>query len=207
MRRYKLFLFLILNTCFVFAQREDTGRRGTIKISKLNPDSIYIKAEMNFLQFQEGNKKTEQQKNIQFKNAVSPFPIVFGYNKPFDYNLFFNKIIEVDTSNLENKITDTIRIQIKILDNGKAYYKDLAPLITMGGVPAYYNNKMNAYKLDAIHWKCLNILKQIKVWEPAYLVVGINETFKNTTVIKPKKKKLSATGILTIIFSRVSFEN
>ena len=101
MRRYKLFLFFILNTCFVYAQREGNGRRGTIKISKLNPDSIYIKAEMNFLQFQEGNKKKEQQKNIQFKNAVAPFPIVFGYNNPFDYNLFFNKKIRIDTSNLE----------------------------------------------------------------------------------------------------------
>ena len=77
----------------------------------------------------------------------------------------------------------------------------------MAGISAYYDNKMNAYKLDAVHWKCINVLKQIKDWEPAYMLVGINGIFKNTTVIKSKKKKLYAIGILTIIFSRVPFEN
>ena len=207
MQRYRLFLFFILNVCFAFAQSDVTKNGGRIKISKPKHDSIYIKAEMNFQQFQEGNKITKQSKIIEPKNAIAPFPLVYGYANPFDYNLFFNKKIGVDTSNLSNKITDTIRIQIKILDDGKAYYKDLTPLITMEGVPAYYNKKMNAYQLDEIHWKCMNVLKQIKNWEPSYTLVGVKDTFKNTTVIKPKKKKLSATGILTIIFSRVPFED
>ncbi len=207
MHKYILLLFFILITHLAFAQTNPAENRGTIKISKFKPDSIYIKAVMSFQQFQEGNKKTAQPIIIPRKIVTEPFPNVAGYVIPFDYNQFCNSKIKIEKTYLGNKITDTINIQIKVLDNGKVYYKDLTPLMMLNGVPAYYDKKMNAYKLDDVHYKCLNIFKQIKRWEPAYTVVAVRDTFKKVTVLKPKKKYLSAEGILTIVFSAVPFED
>lgn len=210
MQKYKLFLFFIFFTPLVFAQVDDAMNRGTIKISKPKPkperDSIYIKAEIKFLQFQVGNKNTVQQNLIPRNRVILPTPIVLKDATPFDFNEFFNKEIEILKSDLGDKITDTIRFQIKILDNGKSYYNDVSPLMMMNGVPAYYDKQLNAYKLDPVHWKCLNVLKQIKKWKPAYMIIEVKDTFKKVTVIKRKKKNLSATGILTIVFSTTPFE-
>lgn len=206
MKKYLCFLFFIFINSLAFSQKKETGNRGTIKIFKLKPDSIYIKAEMNFQQFQEGNKTNSQPIKIPLNRVIAPFPKVSGNTIPFDYDQFCSKNIKIKKSDLENKISDTIRIHVKILDNGKAYYKDLTPLMVLSGVPAYYDKKMNAYKLDAIHYKCLGALKQIKQWEPAYTAVEVREKFKKVIVIKPKKKNLSATGILTLVFSTIPFD-
>lgn len=206
MKKYKFFLFFILITSLAFSQTSETKNRGTIKISKVKPDSIYIKAEMDFQQFQEGNKTITQPITVPLNKVIVPFPKVNGNTIPFDYDQFCSRYIKIKKSDLANKISDTIRIQVKILDNGKAYYKDLTPLMVLGGVPAYYDKKMNAYKLDAIHYKCLSILKSIKQWESAYTVVEVKEKFKKVVVIKPKKKELSSTGILTIVFSTIPFD-
>lgn len=207
MQKYKLFLFFIFINGLAFAQKDVSAGHGTIKISKPKPDSIYIKAEMVFQQFQEGNKNNAQPTLIPFSMVTAPFPKVSGYAVPFDYDQFCNKNIEINKRDLGNKIRDTVHIQIKVLDNGKVYYKDITSLLVMRDVPAYYDGKMNAFKLDAIHLKCMNVLKQIKQWEPAYMVIGVKDTFKKVTVIKPKKKNLSATGILTIVFSTTPFED
>lgn len=206
MKKYKFFLFFILIASLAFSQTKETKNRGTIKISKLKPDSIYIKAEMNFQQFQEGNKTIAQPITVPLNRVIVPFPRVSGNTIPFDYDQFCSRYIKIKKSDLANKISDTIRIHVKILDNGKAYYKDLTPLMVLSGVPAYYDKKMNAYKLDAIHYKCLSALKQIRQWEAAYTVVEVREKFKKVIVIKPKKKDLSATGILTLVFSTIPFE-
>ena len=204
---HKLVLFFFLSNCLALAQTNENIGHGTIKISKPKPDSIYIKAEMNFTQFQQGNKNSVQPVIVPSDRVTLPSPKITGYTVPFDYNQFCNKNIEVTKGDLGNKTTDTIRIQIKVLDNGKAYYKDVTPLMVLNGVPAYYDKKMNAYQLDAIHWKCLNVLKQIKHWEPAFVVVGVKDTFKKVTVIKPKKENLCATGILTILLSTTAFDD
>lgn len=206
MKKYMFFLFFILITGNAFSQVKETKNHGTIKISKIKPDSIYIKAEMNFQQFQEGNKTIAQPINIPLNRVIVPSPKVPGSAIPFDYDQFCSRYIKIKKSDLENKISDTIRIHVKILDNGKAYYKDLTPLMVLSGVPAYYDKKRNAYKLDAIHYKCLSALKNIKQWEAAYTVFEVREKFKKVIVMKPKKKDLSATGILTIVFSTIPFE-
>lgn len=205
MKKYICFLCFIFINSLAFSQIKQTKNRGTIKISKVKPDSIYIKAEMNFQQFQEGNKTTSRQIIIPLNRVIAPYPKVPDNTIPFDYDQFCAKNIKVKKSDLADKISDTIRIQIKILDNGKGYYKDLTPLMVLSGVPAYYDKKMSAYKLDAIHYKCLSALKGIKQWEPAFTVVEVKEKFKKVIVIKPKKKYLSATGILTIVFSTVPY--
>jgi len=207
MQKCKLFFLFIFISTFVFGQSEIVESRGTIKIAKPNPDSIYIKAVLNFQQFQEGNKEVAQPNIIPISSVSAAYPKIHGYSIPFNYNQFCNNFIEIKKSDLSDKITDTVRIQVKILDNGKAYYKDMTPLMMLSGVPAYYNKKMNAYKLDAIHWKCMNIFTQIKQWEPSYMVIGVKGTFKKHTVIKPKKKKLFSIGILTIVFSTEPFED
>lgn len=210
MQRYKLFLFFIFFTPLAFAQVDDEMNHGTIKISKPKSktkyDSIYIKAEINFLQFQVGNKYTIQQNLIPRNRVIQPTPVVLKGSTPFDFNQFFNKEIEIIRNDLGDKNTDTVRFQIKILDNGKSYYNDVSPLVMMNGVPAYYDKQLNAYKLDPIHLKCMNVLKKIKKWRPAYMILEVKDTFKKVTVIKPKKKNLSAIGILTVVFSTDSFE-
>lgn len=195
------FIFVLYSCCF-FAQTDTVKTHGTIKIGKLKRDSIYIKADVNFFQFQDGYKKNAL--NYSPKDVVPPQPA--NTKVPFDYNRFFNKQVEVKISDLENKTSDTVRIQVRILENGKAYFKDMTPLLVLNGVPAYYDSKNNGYMLDAIHWKCLNALKQIESWEPGFVLMEKKDKFKGQTVIKAKKKKLTSTGIVTVIFSLVPFE-
>lgn len=206
MLKYKVIFLCITIACVAHAQTDSSKKIGTIKIVKPKNDSVYMKAVMNFNYFQEGNKNNTQPLTYPLNQVVVPFPKNVDPAIPFDYTKFLNKFLEIKRSDLESKITDTVYIQIKILDNGKAYYKDLTPLLMLNGVPAYYDTKKNAYKLDAIHWKCLHSLQYIKEWEPAYVIKGVKGKFKNTPVIKPKKKKLMSLGTLTIIFSTLPFE-
>ena len=194
------FLFFVFYSFHFFGQEDTVKRAGTIKIAKFKRDSVYIKADMAFFQFQEGVKKNGRQYPV--KQCVAPIPNSSG---KFDYNRFFNKKVEVEIADLENKTTDTVRIQVKILDNGKAYFKDLTPLFVMNGRAAYFDAKINAYRLDGIHWKCINALREIEDWEPGYVLLEKIDKFKGQTVIKAKKKKVSATGVLTIIFSLEPF--
>ncbi|MES2592030.1 MAG: hypothetical protein V4608_09105 [Bacteroidota bacterium] len=204
MQKYVIFLFFIFNQYVAFSQVDSSGKHRTIKIAKLKPDSVYIKADLKFSQFQDGSIIFNESSNVQ--NRSDPYPVITGYTAPFDYSRLFDSEINVMVNNLGDKISDTVTIQVKVLENGKAYFKDLTPLMMLNGVPAYYDKKMNAYKLDAVHLKCMNLLKHIKKWEPAYVEIDKRAKFKGTTVIKSKKKNLSAIGIITIVFSKVPFE-
>lgn len=204
MKKYVVFLFLILNQYALISQVDTAAKQGTIKILRLKSDSVYIKADLNFAQFQEGNNISFESFNVP--NFIDPHPVITGYYAPFDYTRLFNSEINVKVSNLGDKLSDTVSIQVKVLENGKAYFRDLTPLMMLNGVPAYYDKKMNAFKLDAVHLKCLNMLKHIRKWEPGYVEINKRAKFKGTTVIKRKRKKLAATGIITIVFSRIPFE-
>ena len=195
------FIFFFYSFCS-FCQTDTIQRYGTLKIGRAKPDSIYIKAGVVFFQFQDGYKKDGP--HYSPSDAIPPQP---GNTKaPFDYSRFFNARVRIKVSDLESKTSDTVRIQVKILENGKAYFKDMTPLLVLNGVPAYYDSKNNGYMLDAIHWKCLNALKEIESWEPGYILMEKVAKFKGQTVIKAKKKKLTSTGIVTVIFSLVPFE-
>lgn len=204
MNKYLTALIFFLYSSHLFAQEDSLKRTGTIKVAKLKRDSVYVKTEMVFFQFQEDSKKDITK--YPPKECVAPIPKATIAGGTFNYNRFFNKRINVKISDLENKTTDTVRIQVKILNNGKAYFKDLTPLLMLNGVLAYYDSKNNAYKLDAIHYKCLNALKEIEAWEPGCVLLEKKEKFKGRAVIKAKKKKLTSTGTLTVIFSLIPFD-
>jgi hypothetical protein len=207
MNKYILIWFLIFFGCQVFAQSDSSKKHGTIKIAKPVSDSVYIKAEMSFTQYEENQKKNKASAIVSPAMAVAPSPMDGnGIKTKFDYNLYFNKNVKVKTKDLADKTTDTVRIQIKVLNNGKPYYKDITPLLILSGVPAYFDEKKNAYKLDALHWKCLTTIKEIEKWKPAFRIVEMKDKFKGQAVIKAKQKKLTATGILTVVFSKLPFE-
>jgi hypothetical protein len=203
-QKWCTFLLFIFSINVLLAQVDSNKTHGTIKISKPTSDSIYMKATVTFYEFQKGNKKSTSVTYPLLKSITIPKPqSLKNKDTIHDYSTYFRKNIEIKSGELENKISDTVRIQIKVLDNGMPYYKDLTPLMVLNGVPAYYDAKENAYKLDDIHYKCLKVLKNIENWSPAYVEMQVKGKFKNTTVIKLKKEKLAATGILTIVFSSV----
>ncbi len=204
MQKYRVCLFFIVCPCFLFSQIDSSRKYGTIKIAMHLVDSIYIRAKVQFSRFQEGNKNAAQTLNIPTNRIIPPVPEIKGFGIPFDYGKFFNGIVKIN--DLGEKVSDTVCIQVKILDNGKVYYKDLTPSMMLKGVPAYYDKEKEAFKLDPVHLKCMNTLKQIQRWEPAYIEINVKDTYKRTTVIKRKKQSLSATGIITIVFSKTPFE-
>lgn len=205
MNKYLFALIFVVCSYHFFAQTDTIQRFGTLKIGKPKRDSIYIKASMNFFQFQEGHKKNAQ--TYSQKDVFAPVPkTAVTSASPFDYNQFFSKRAKVQISDLESKTTDTVRIQVKILENGKAYIKDLTPLLVLNGVPAYYDSKNKGYLLDGIHWKCLKALREIETWEPGFVLIEKRDKFKGQTVIKAKKKKVTSTGTLTVVFSLVPFD-
>lgn len=199
MNKYLVFLAVFFCSSHFFGQEDSVKRTGTIKIAKAKRDSIYIKATVSFYKFQEGHKKDPSW--YSSKDAVPPRPVLVANSSvPFDYSDFFYKRAKVKLSDLENKTTDTVRIQLKILDNGKTYYKNVIPL------QEYYDAKTNSYKLNTTYWLCMKALQSIESWEPAFVLLETKGKFKGQTVIKAKKKKLTATGILTVIFSVNPFE-
>jgi hypothetical protein len=196
------FLFCIVAT---HAQQDTSTVRGKIKIGKPKSDTVYIKAVMNFTEFKNVSKK--DQVSFSAKDVVEPKPKhCFQCVAPLDYNTHIQNKVHIPVSDLGDKTTDTVRIQVKVLKNGKPYYKDITPLLVLNGVPAYYDASKNAYKLDAIHFKCLDALKDILDWEPAYCIEEEKDTFKGIVVIKPKKTKVVATGVLTVVLSKLPFE-
>jgi hypothetical protein len=208
MQKNNLVLFCIIITHFAFAQQSDTTIiHKRIKVGKRQIDSLFVKAEIKFFQFQTGNKMSNEQVSMQSSYILPPVAYIKAYRAPVNFNQLYNARIENSMKDLDNKETDTVRIQVKVLDNGRAYYKDVNPLLMIKGMPAYYDEKMDGYKLDPIHLSCMNVLKEIDEWRPAYSVTEKREQYKKRTVIKPKKKKLSAVGILTIVFSKTSFDD
>lgn len=203
---YSLLLVCIVFTPFLKAQSDAAVSHGTIKIAKPKTDTVYIKAEIKFNQFQKGHKKNSQ--NLaNGTNKISPPKPLFHYlsEEEFDYSNYFRKRIEIKRADLDGKMADTIQIQVKILDNGKSYFRDLTPVIMLNGIAAYYDAKMNAYKRDDIHWKCIKVTKDITEWQPAIVMKEEKGKFKRTTVIKLKEEKITSIGVLTIIFSSIPF--
>lgn len=206
MSKHLCVIVLILWPFIAFGQEDTLIKAGTIRIGKQKKDSVYVKANVLFSEFREGRKKVKGLQPGLPSRAIAPVPKYNGVSG-FSLNLFFNKRVKIDLGDLAGRTTDTVRIQVKVLDNGKPYYKDLTPLLVLNGVPAVFDKKENAYKLDAIHYKCLNAAKSIEEWEPGYVLLEKVDKFKGQTVIKAKKKKIISIGVLTIVFSTIPFES
>ncbi|MGQ0826821.1 MAG: hypothetical protein ACT4ON_00345 [Bacteroidota bacterium] len=69
-----------------------------------------------------------------------------------------------------------------------------------------YDEKADGYEVSRLQLNCIDFLKEIKSWEPAYVTIPKKDKFKNQTVIKPNITHIQASGILTIVFSSVPLE-
>ncbi len=199
---YFLFLF-IFSSCFVFSQTDTSTHRGTIKIAKAKDGEIYIKAIPNFNKFNLDKIKREVVRNEMYQ----PFPVLDAYPYPFNYSAYFNNCFRSKEIDLKGKLADTVVVEITVLANGKVYIKDKSPSIMIKGVPATYDNKTGTYELNNLHLNCLKFLKQIKTWFPGYVVFPKKDKYRGETVIKPDKKDVDVTGIVTIYFSSTPFED
>jgi hypothetical protein len=202
LKKYFIIHICIFNSCFVFAQNDTIPIRGTIRIAKPKAAEIYIKALANFNDYDFSKLRTDVAK----KDIYEPLPVLEGYTYPFNYTKYFIEKFKTKEIDLKGKTSDTVKIEVKILPNGKVYIKDKTPLVLVGGVPAIYNEKAGGYKLNNLYLNCLYFLNEIKVWEPAYVLVPEKSTFKKHTVIKRSKTNVKASGIITIVFSSASFE-
>ncbi len=210
-----LFLFLMLLSFLLNAQNDSTSKHGTIKIGK-KKDTTYIKAYVKFQTYETTGKIKDKSYN-EFKSSlgdrsilrssavIEPHPLVEGYSIPFDYNSYYNNMIKHYMIDLMDKITDTVQIEICISSNGKVYFKDLAKLQRIGKDIVFYDPELKRYGTEKNHTNSMAVLMKIKSWEPAYRIVPYKDSFKRTTVIKAKKNKLDAVGVLTIIFSSAPF--
>jgi hypothetical protein len=168
------------------AQNDSASNSGTIKVSKGKAEDIYIRSYVNFryeipLKYLNGNSDY---------SIFQPFPVVDGYPFPFNYTKYFNNKFLVEKADLKDKLSDTVKIEINISAKGKV---------------SYQSKIMNTNNI--LNTQSLNFLKQIKEWYPGYLIIPERGTFKKQTVIKPHKVNLASNGIITIIFSKESFDN
>jgi len=198
-----LILLFLLGTSFTIAQNDTNQTHGTIKIGKPKDGKVYIKAAMNFNKYDLSKLNAYVDLNIIYP----PFPGVEGYTFPFNYNKYFNEKFKTKKIDLRGKASDTVRIEIKVLANGKVYLKDKSFSTMIKDIPTTYDEKVNGYELSRLQLNCLDFLKEIKTWEPAYVTIPKKGKFKKQTVIKPEITQLQASGILTIVFSSVSFED
>jgi len=190
---------------FSFAQIDSANSRGTIKIAKPKTAKlprIYIKAEVQF-----GTVDNTGKRLIPFNDAVFiPFPIVDGYAYPFNYTSYFNNRFKGKSISLDGLEAATLDIEVKILANGKVSVTDRSPLLVVNGVAGFDNENVGGYELNELHVNCLEYVKGIKEWIPAYFIQPKKDKFKKTTVIKPDKKNVDATAFIRIYFSTSPFD-
>jgi hypothetical protein len=201
MKNYFLILFL-LSAGALFSQQDTTERHGTIRIGKPKQDEVFIKVISRFDQYDLiGLKKTPVEKPFQ------PFPVVDGYAYPFNYTKYFRDKFKVLGVNMNGKKADTVVLEVKVLENGKVYIRDKSKIMMIKGQAAVYNEQEGAYEINILHLDCMNILKQIKKWFPAYVILPKKDKFRDQTVIKPDKRNVDATGTITVIFSTTPLED
>ncbi|MBN8696766.1 MAG: hypothetical protein J0L87_09560 [Bacteroidetes bacterium] len=210
-----LLLFFILLSLLLQAQNDSVPKHGTIKIGK-KKDTTYIKASVKFQVYETKGRKNYKS-YAELKNSfigrpilrssavIEPLPLVEGYTIPFDYNSYYNKVVKQYMIDLMDKETDTVKIEICISSKGKVYFKDLAKLQRIGKDIVFYDPELKRYGTEKNHTNSMAALMKIQAWEPAYQITPYKDSFKGTTVIKPKKTKLDAIGILTIVFSSTPF--
>jgi hypothetical protein len=191
----------IFYSYFAFAQT-DTSHHGTIKISKPKSGEIYIKVFKHIDSYDASKVNVQVSRNMIYE----PFPGVEGYSYPFNYTTYFNEKFKTKEIDLKWKTSDTVKIEVKVLANGKVYLKDKTLYTILKDVPAAYDEKVQGYELSGLQLNCLDFLKQIKTWEPAYVALPKQGTFKKQTVIKPEIIPITFSETLSIVFSTTPFE-
>ncbi|MBL7885023.1 MAG: hypothetical protein JNL69_13200 [Bacteroidia bacterium] len=211
LNRACLLALFVLCSIITYAQSDSLSKRGTIKIGK-QKDTVYIQASARFNVYQPSEIKTgnsykdfvkasKEMNALRSSSVIEPFPLVPNYTIPFDYNAYFNQKITGKSVNLYGKEFDTVKIEIGITEKGKVYFKDISRLQRINNTVVVYDNELDGYEINQTHQLSMKALKEISKWEPAYLIQPVKAKYKKTTVIKPKKQKLNALGLITIIFS------
>jgi hypothetical protein len=126
--------------------------------------------------------------------------MIEGYEAPFDYTRFFSNAIRISELD-RSRGNDTVKIQVDVRDNGKVYFKNLSNLTRINNKVVVFDERKNVYYPADAHNKSMEVLKKIKKWNPAYQVLPVRGKLKGTTVIRPVRQDLHASGIITIIFS------
>lgn len=209
----KIILFVLLFWVSFSGAQNDSVRHGSIKIAKLK-DTVYIIAYAKFEVFQRNDEKVGNSYG-EFVHSVSgmqlaikgidPCPVVSGYTAPFNYTTYLNSKIDAKKLDISD-ITDTVQIRIDVKDNGKVYYKHLSKLARLNNKVMFYDKRKKAYGPSLIHSLSMQALKDIKTWNPAHEEMPRRSRFKGTTVIKPVQEPRHASGVVTIIFSRIPLE-
>lgn len=219
---FKRFLLFLLVTAvqFLYAQN-DTVKRGTISVVK-SKDSTFVYSYIQFYKFTDnadGKDKmrmtyaelVEDIKNNKnnTKAVLIPHPKSVDETLAFDYTSYFRYHPEMKSIVLpDDKETDTVRIMVYVTKKGDVIATDLSPSKQIGKVLAKYDSVNQVYNVDIVHFKTRKAFMQLtkNKWEPAYLLQSEVADFKRRTVIKPKKKEVNATGVLTVIVSKKSFK-
>jgi len=193
MRRSVIVFFLILSAApFLAAQTDTVPKQGTIRIAKPVSEKTYILAAATF--------------KDMGSNSFVPFPVVEGHAFPFSYTKFFNDRFRNITVDLKGKERDTVTIEIKVLANGKVYLKDRSKSMMLNGRAVFYDPRTKMYELNNLHMHCLDFLKEIKEWYPAYTLNPRKGRFRGQTVIRPYKTNIESGGVITIVFSSTPFD-
>jgi hypothetical protein len=167
-------------------QNDSIGLKGTIKVSKAKKGTVYITSTEKFRY-----ELSEAESARSLRNTIfQPFPVVEGHAFPFNYSKYFREKFRNEKIDLKGKLSDTVKIEIKITPKGKVYL---------------HNNSKD--KNDILNLQCIGYIKDIKQWMPGYFMIAEKGVYKKQTVIEPKKINVSSVGTITIIFSSEDPEN
>lgn len=186
-----ILLLLICSLSSAYSQIDTSQTRGTIKIARQKDAPVYIKATADF--------------GINGQDQFQPFPVVEGHAFPFNYTKYFNDRFKDVKIDLEGKKSEIVYVEVQVSKKGKVYFKDITNSM-VNGRKVNFDGGGSLY-LNSLHVNCLNFLREIKVWYPAYDIKPEVGKFKGQTVIKPAKTNRDATGIITIFFSIEPFDD
>jgi len=186
MQRIIIPILFFLFSFNLMGQNDSAGLNGTIKISKAKHGSVYVTAVAKYRYELTDAESGRMQGNTLFQ----PYPVVEGHAFPFNYTKYFREKFRNEKIDLKGKLSDTVKIEIKITPKGKVYLHNSST----GG-----NDNLNL--------QCLRYIKDIKQWMPGYFMVAEKGIYKKQTVIEPKKINVTSVGTLTIIFSSDDLED
>lgn len=179
-------MLFLLTGFLLMSQTDSVPMKGTIKVGRVKNERVFIRAFVRY-RYELSNKQANMASDY---TVFQPLPIVEGHAFPFNYSKYFKEKFKNEKVNLNGKPADTVNIEVKVTPKGKVY---------LYSKPTGKNETLNL--------QCLEFLKQIKQWQPAYVIIPEKRKFKDQSVIEPKKINVSATGIITVIFATESFDD
>jgi len=219
LKQIYLIYFLLISTCFSFAQIDSSEHRGTIKIAKML-DSTIISVKVNFVVYDhkksnvsstyfENPKWVETSIPVNTTDRIKTLPPNPSSNfDKFDYTEYFRRNAYTKDIKMRQGECDTVTFIVFVDNFGKVKFNDASPMEVLGDtVVVFTDYRKIKYKIDVSHLRTRKALDELTFdkWTPAIIL----RLKKHPSKYKEKYTTSIgyAQGTIQVVYSCVTFRN